>query len=223
MVFLAVMALLIGKTSASIASICDSYVTNKYLKKIWTIVFYTGCISLFVGVPVLLFFGVPEFLLSFKTYVLLFIISLLTIIFAPMYFLALKTTDTSVISAIQLLGKVFTPILAFFMIGEKLSLMKYIGFGIIILINFILNIEKVSGKIKINKGFWLMLSVSFILVIQSILTKKALMYTDWVSVSFWKTTFTTLLLFGSLAFKTLRNDIVKSFSIYKTKFKTFFL
>ena len=149
------------------SNILDNYFSNTLFPNLAVLLFF-GTLLNVVFLPLVLFFdpfvGVPLSLLW-----ILAIIAVVNVAYAFPYYWALRHADTSVVASLFSLGKIFVPLLAFLIVGEVLLLPQYIGFGLIILSSALLTLD--LRKLKINKAFFLMLLVSFVLSFQTILYK----------------------------------------------------
>lgn len=210
----------LSPASHAVSNIIDSHFSNSLFKKVPTLVFY-GCITNFIALPVLFFFGWPQ-AVPLHLIPLIFLSATLGFVYLFPYYMALKKVDTSIVAALFSLGKIILPVLAFFIVGEKLSNLQYFGFSIIILFNLILNIDN-PRKIKINSGFWLMLLCSILVTVDAVICKKILMELDWVSTVFYITIIVNSFILSMLLVPKLRKDIVKHFGAYRKNFKLFIL
>ena len=133
--------------------------------------------------------------------------------------MALRNIDTSIIVALFSLGKITVPVLAFFIVGEKLSLVQYSGFGLILLSSFVLNFD--IKKFKLNIAFFLMLLVSIVLSVSSVLQKYTLFDIDFVTLIFWMTILSSIINLSFLVFPISRHDIIAAFPKYVGRFRLF--
>lgn len=210
----------VGPIVGAAGNIIDAHISNHIFRRLSTVLFYNNITNL-IGVPFLLLFGMPT-LFDLSLLPALLAVSAITIGYQVPYYKALKSIDTSIISALLALGKIIIPVMAYFMLGEKLSFWQYIGFFIIIWFSLILNHKK-SKKLKINRAFYYMLFVSIIIAVQMVLFKYILNYLDWVSTSFYTIIFSNLWL--SLCFfqKRARRDIYHRWPKYRAKIHYFLL
>ncbi len=201
----------------ALSCIIDSHLSNNIFKKIPSLVFY-ATISNILIIPFLFFFGTPT-IPSLEILAILFIIALIEVCYQIPYYHALRNIDTSIVVALFSLGKIAVPVLAYFIVNEKLSLTQYFGFGIILLSTFLLNFD--IKKLKINIAFFLMLVVSVLLSLSSVLSKYSLQSVDFVTVLFWGSLFATSISLSLLFLPQYRTDIVSSFPQYKKRIKLF--
>lgn len=201
----------------ALSCIVDAHFSNNIFKKVPSLVFY-ATISNIIIIPFLFFFGTP-IIPPLEILAILFIISLIEVCYQIPYYQALRNIDTSIVVALFSLGKISVPVLAYFIVNEKLSLTQYCGFGIILLSTFGLNFD--IKKLKINIAFFLMLVVSLLLSSSSVLSKYSLQSVDFVTVLFWGSLFATSISLSLLLLPQYRTDIISSFPKYKKRIKLF--
>lgn len=201
----------------ALSCIVDAHFSNNIFKKVPSLVFY-ATISNIIIIPFLFLFGTP-IIPPLEILAILFIISLIEVCYQIPYYHALRNIDTSIVVALFSLGKITIPVLAYFIVNEKLSLIQYCGFGIILLSTFLLNFD--IKKLKINIAFFLMLVVSLLLSLSSVLSKYSLQSVDFVTVLFWGSLFATSISLSLLLLPQYRTDIISSFPKYKKRIKLF--
>ena len=201
----------------ALSCIVDAHFSNNIFKKVPSLVFY-ATISNIIIIPFLFFFGTP-IIPPLEILAILFIISLIEVCYQIPYYHALRNIDTSIVVALFSLGKITIPVLAYFIVDEKLTLIQYCGFGIILLSTFLLNFD--IKKLKINIAFFLMLVVSLLLSLSSVLSKYSLQSVDFVTVLFWGSLFATSISLSLLFLPQYRTDIISSFPQYKKRIKLF--
>ncbi len=201
----------------ALSCIVDAHFSNNIFKKVPSLVFY-ATISNIIIIPFLFLFGTP-IIPPLEILAILFIISLIEVCYQIPYYHALRNIDTSIVVALFSLGKIAVPVLAYFIVDEKLSLTQYCGFGIILLSTFLLNFD--IKKLKINIAFFLMLVVSLLLSLSSVLSKYSLQSVDFVTVLFWGSLFATSINLSLLFLPQYRTDIISSFPQYKKRIKLF--
>ncbi len=218
MYLIGVLAAFISPASHSLSNIFDAYITGNLFKKTSTTIFYANITNIF-GPLALLLMGPVQFIpIDAAPYAVL--IGLINVGYLFPYYAALKTTDTSIVAALFSLEKIFIPFWAYMVVNEILQPVQYLGFGIIIIASLFLNLEN-TNRIKINKGFWLMLLAAVMLSFENVFYKKILQQTDWVSAAFWSAVLTYILRWAILFRKSMRQDIIKNFQKYKINFSKF--
>lgn len=215
---LAILTAFCGPIFHGMSNILDAHVAGKMFKKLTSVIFFNGLTN-FLAVPFILFFGdiqsVPRHLVP---YILL--VNVIDVFYQFPYYAALKKVDTSIVAAMFSLGKIIIPILAWFMIDEKLYYTQYLGFGIVIFFNLLLNLET-PKSFKINSGFWLMLGVSLMLSLQGVIYKKVLNELDWVTMAFWCCVLSNLMCISFAAIKSARKNIIADFPLYFKHWRLF--
>jgi drug/metabolite transporter (DMT)-like permease len=109
-------------------------------------------------------------------------IALCDVLYLGPYYKALKIADSSVISALFSLNRIFVPVFAYMLFNEVLQPVQYAGFVVVILSCslLLLNFERV-GDFFNARALYLMSSAALILSAQGFLYKYAFAYTDWAS------------------------------------------
>lgn len=201
-----------GPLFHSLSNIIDSHLSNNVLTRVETIIFYNSLTN-FIAIPILLFLW-PIEMLSWTSFFLILLISIIDVSYQIPYYQAMKHIDTSIIAALFSIGKIIVPILAYFMIWEVLSPIQYFWFFIIITSNLFLTIQNLK-LFKINKAFWLMLCVSLMLSIQSVISKYTFEYMSWISYMFYITIVSTVLSWMVLFITPVRRDIIEKIPFYR--------
>lgn len=205
---------------AAATNVIDSHVANSILKKVDAVVFYSTITNILV-LPFLLLFGRPQ-PLTHEDLPLMALACFIDVAYQFPFYSAMKKIDTSITSALLSLGELSIPVLAWFIVDEKLSLRQYAGFGVIILFNIALSMKN-SGKLRINTAFWLMLLASNLIAFESVLLKKIMENLDWLSTIFYLSLFTSILSLGLLVRRSCRHDIVRHFPQFRERWKLFLL
>ncbi len=220
----AVLMVLLSRLFYAGSNIMDAHVASNILKKLSTIVFYNGITNV-IALPILFMIGMPQFGgISKEVAFLILTVSAIEVLYQFPYYKALKTIDTSIVTAMFSLGKIIIPVLAYFMIGEKLQTHQYIGFFIVIIFNLILNTsfsKESKYKLVFNSAFFMMLAISILLSFQGVFNKKALLQIDWITFYFWNVIISSALSFGILLLPKARKDIISTAPIFINKWKIF--
>lgn len=160
-------AMLLGTTFHAGANILDNYFSDKVFDRLANLIFFSMLVNL-LFLPIIYIIDKPGFV-SLYSLGIIFLISVINIFYQFPYYNALRDAETSVVSSLFSLGKIVTPLLAFVLVKEQLSPIKYAGFFIIIIASVFLTLD--FKEFHFKKAFFLMLLVSIILTIQSILFK----------------------------------------------------
>lgn len=215
---LGILVAFISPMAHAVSNIFDSYVFGTVFKRIPTTIFYVNLTNI-LGILCLLLFGPIHSLLP-QAWLLVILLSVINVGYQFPYFAALGKIDTSIVAALFQLEKIFIPLWAFLIVGEVLYPIQYVGFGLIILFSLLLNINP-KAYIKINSGFWLMCLVTIMLSFEGVLYKALLNHTDWVSAAFWVAFVSFIIQFTMIFYHPVRQDIFKSFKIYRKKIGMF--
>jgi len=149
------------------ANILDNYLSNKLFDRLTPLIFFSSVIGLIV-LPFIWFLDPPH-AVSVMNAAILIVISLIEILYLYPYFWSLRRADTSVVASLFSLGKIFVPLIAFFLVGERLTGLQYLGFFIITAASVLLALD--VRKMKLNSAIVLMLLVSIVLAAQTVLLK----------------------------------------------------
>lgn len=191
---------------AGITTIIDDLLINKLFKNILALIFLGMLIDMCL-LSLVFIFGKPAIPpLHLLPFILLS--GFLEIIYLYPYFKALKIDDSSTVSSLFSLGRIFIPIFAFIIVGEKIAISQYFGFALIVISGFFLTLKDIK-KLKLNKSFLYMLGVAIIVALDSSIYKYLLNDLSW------STTYVSVMIasfFCSLFF--LLNHKVRS-EVYK--------
>ena len=143
------------------SQILDSHVSNNLFKKNSSVIFYLGLTNLLV-LPFIVWWGGADVLIFPKEiWWIITVAAALEVGYQIPYFRALKRMDVSIIAAMFSFGRIFMPVLAYYIVGEELSLIQYIGFFVIIGATMVLNLKR-TDRLRLDISFYLMLCASFI-------------------------------------------------------------
>lgn len=87
------------------------------------------------------------------------------------YYKGLQEADTSIVSALFSIGRIFIPILAFFIVGEQLGIGTYVGIGLIITSCTFLSLERPLKHLRLNGAFWYIALAALITSFEGVLYK----------------------------------------------------
>jgi len=197
----------------AVSTFIDKVLLSKYFKgKVGALIIY----SCLIGLPIfiIIFLFKPEVInINLVTALLVILNSTLFIIYLFPYLYALNQDDTSAVVPIFRIVPVFTFILAFFILGEKLTLLQILA-GILIISGAIGMSSNFSGKgIHIKKKvLGLMILASLMVAVNSVLFKFFAIELDFWTVSFWQ--YFGFFIFGLILLifvKKYRVDFIESY------------
>lgn len=202
------------------ANILDNYFVNSIFKRVSTFTFFSTFFN-FLFLPIVVLISLPDMLpLSLLPFVLL--IGLIDVLYAVPYYKALQEEDTSIITALFSVGDVFVPILAFFLVGERLGVTQYVGFLIIIFSSAMIGIDR-KAKFSMSKAFFYMLVVSFLLALETVVYKYLFESVGWSTGFVWSVSASFLIASALLLFRKTREDIKENIGTFRKKFPIFAL
>ena len=151
------------------SNVFDNYFSNKLFPSLPTMIFF-GMVLNLVFLPIVILIDPPLLSsLSLSLFGWICAIALIDVLFLFPYMWSLRHIDTSVVTSLFSLGRVFVPILAFFAIGEQLAPMQYVGFALIVFAATALTLD--LKQLRFNTAFFLMLLVSILMAAQAVMYK----------------------------------------------------
>lgn len=197
----------IGPICHGFANVLDNYLTNKIFKSVWTLAFYSAFFNI-LFLPLIFIIQIPG-IPPASAVPFLLIVGVIDVLYLFPYYKALQNDDTSVISALFSVGKIFVPIFAFLLVGEKLQFTQYLGFLIIVLGSVSLTLNN-HGGIRLNKSFFYMLLCSILLAVEAVVYKYIFENIGWSTGFAWAMPISTLVVLGFLFVPKIRRDIFKN-------------
>jgi len=204
----------------AISVIIESFLSLAVFKRPLVMVFFASLTNA-LFTPLVLFMGFPTIpsLESIGFYIL---IAIIDISYLYPYYVALKKTDTSVVSSLFALGKIFVPILAFILLQDSLTIPQYIGFFLIIGTSSILN-KKTHSVFHLNQAFYQMFLSSLLLALRICLVKLVILLdANFVNVLIYPNLISGLLPFTFLLSVHNKYAIKRRLPAYRQQFKFFF-
>lgn len=174
--------MLVSSACYATANTIDNFFTNRTFRTIGALSFFSILFgALFLPLIALVERpGIPPL----QLWPVIVLIGLIEFAYLYPYYRSLQSADTSIVTALFSLGKVFVPLFAFLLVGEVLSMQQYVGFGIIVLSSVFLSLER-GSRWSVNRSLYLMLVVGLILALQSGLYKYAFTVSEWSTVVVW--------------------------------------
>lgn len=154
----------------AIATIFDNFLVNrKFSKHPLTLVFYTSFFNL-LFIPILFAFD-PPVIPAAETLPIFIILGFINIAYLYPYYRGLQTEDTSVAISFFAISRVFIPVLAFLIIGEKLDAQQYIGILLIMASVMALGLRHSMRRFRFSKALGYIGLSAFLLSFEGILMK----------------------------------------------------
>lgn len=196
-----------------VAETLDNFFVNKEFGSPTTLVFYSSLFNL-LYVPILFYFDHPV-LPPVSTYPIFFLLGIMSVGYLYPYYKGLQEDDTSVAISFLAIERIMVPVLAFFVVGEILEPIQYVGIGIIVVSVVFLGLHHSRKRFRMSKGVLYISCAALFLAGEAILLK--LLFEQGVTVS------TAVggealmsLIFGIsiIGFAKVRKDIFKSLPLF---------
>lgn len=150
-----------------LSNILDNYLANNIFNRLALLVFMSSVTGL-VLLPVVFFLDPPG-LLTAPLLIVAFGIAAIEILYLYPYYWSLRTADTSIVASLFSFTRLFVPVLAFFLIGERLPTLQYAGLVLIVTASIFLTLD--LRRLRFNPALFLMLFVGAILALEAVLVK----------------------------------------------------
>jgi len=201
------------------SNVLDNYLTNRLFSRKTTIIFYAALLNLAFLPFLFIFTGLPGLPTSASIWLFMGL-AVINVIYQYPYYKALEQNDTSNVIALFSLGQLFVPVLAYFVVGEVLSTLQYVGVAIILLASVGLSAERLT-RFRMNASLWWMLLCTSILSFEYVLYKLLFAHVDWITGFTWPVVFSFAIAFLLLLLPATRADIVRKWGTFKTKLHVF--
>jgi drug/metabolite transporter (DMT)-like permease len=163
----------------SAAEIIDNFFSNRKFKHPFALVFYSSLFNL-IYVPILFIFQRPT-IPPLATLPIFICLGFVGFGYLYPYYKALKYDDTSVAISFLAIERLLVPVLAFFIVGEVLAPIQYLGIFLIIASVVALGLHHAGGTFKLSRGLWYIALASLLLALEGVLQK--LLFDEGLSVS----------------------------------------
>lgn len=193
-----------SKVVISVANVFDGQLARKTFGSVWSLVALNGL--LLIPFIVVLFFIVQPSLLVGSQFMVVLTVAAIEFLYQVPYYQALRQAETSVVMSLFSLEKIFVPLLAYWLVQERLTLWQYVGFGIIVVCSLATTFDKAA--FRMNKAILYMVPVTGILALSSVLQKYSLNQLTWSTFYFWSLALSVPFYLLTLAgLKTTRHEI----------------
>ncbi|MFA7315758.1 MAG: DMT family transporter [Candidatus Paceibacterota bacterium] len=208
---------LIAPASYAVANIFDTLLTTRSFKNPFTLTFYSSLFNI-LFIPVLFLFDTPT-PISLQVIPIFILLGLINIGYLYPYYKGLQSDETSTAVSFFGIGRIFIPINAFLIVGEKLHFAQYVGVALIMVSVILLSIKpRIEGSIKFSKALRYITCAAFITSFEGVLLKY--LFNQGVSISTaisGELAASLLIACSFLMIPHLRQDIKKHFSLFKQK------
>ncbi len=196
----------------AISNFIDKQLISKYFnKKIGALLIFSSMISVLVA-PIVYFVFPHVINVSYFTMIIVILNSFLVLIYLFPYFWALSEEDTSNVIPLFETIPFFVLILAFFILGENLSLFQILAIILVSFGAFIISLREVNGKIIFKRKVLLwMLLASFLVALNSVIFKYFVLELDYWTIVFWSAVGSIIFGIILLSFKKYRQQFYEVF------------
>jgi drug/metabolite transporter (DMT)-like permease len=195
----------------AIGNVMDKYLIDKKVKNP-TILFIFFRVVFFIPLILLTFLlrtGIP----SLYFFIMIFIGAAFTVVAILLYYKIVEMEEISISIPLFQFIPIFTIFIAFFALGERLAIMDYVGFLVLVLGGFVISLKKVEGFFATRKVFWFVLLDSLLFSLYYIILKFVLTYVAFWDVFIWVWIFQSIL----IVFFAFSGQIRKDFKYYWKK------
>jgi len=165
--------------------------------------------------PMVLLPGIPS-IPNRQNLPILALIGITDVLYLIPYYKSLQTTDTSAVTSLFSISRILVPLLAYLLVGERLRLNQYFGFGLIVLGSVFLVLQRDTSNYRIKTLFYMFISSS-LLSLEIVLLKSVFRSIQWRSAFFWTTLISILVTFMSLLFPEIRRQIINYKSVARRR------
>lgn len=203
-----------------ICNMLEGHLSKYSIKSLYSIVFFTRTAHLAGVLFLMLAFGLPE-VPDMRSFMAISAAAAISTFLIFPFLAAYRYIDTSTAGAFLSLGKVFTPVFAYLIIGESLAHSQYAGFGIIIISSILLGLDG-KQRFRINPGFFLMMLTAMMAAMETITLKMA-GGIGWYAATFWFVALSAIIPFLLLIPKKTRRDIMETLPSFRLHVPFFLL
>lgn len=188
------------------SNVIDTYLTNRLVRNVWSLGFFTGVFAV-IFLPIVLLIQWPQ-MPPLQLIPYFFLIGAIEVFYLFPYYKSLQKEDTSIVAALFSLGKFFVPIFSFVFAGEVLRLSQYVGFFFIVTASMFLSLNR-ADKIRLNISFFYMLFSGFLLAIEAVVYKYVLESVSWSTAVVSTSIFSCLIVLSFLFLPRVRRDLLE--------------
>lgn len=147
----------------------DKYILEKEVTDYSGMPIYSAVIAAVFGILIWIITGFPS--LSLRDSILIILTGILTVFGLATYFKALSTDEASKITILFQMTPVLTLIMAYFLIGDKISLQQFFGFTLILVSTIGISVSQNLKKFHLSNIFFLILLTDFMWALAYVLFK----------------------------------------------------
>lgn len=201
----------------TISNFTDKYLISNQVKDYKALSIYTTIVGFIAGTTIWVFTGFP--ILSFFDALIVISTGIITVWSLPIYFKALSQGETTTIIILFQIIPVISLILAFFILGETITLKQLLGFIIILMSVIVASLKKTNNKVfSLPSTFFLVIIFNTMWAFAGVLIKFAInanSFSKILSYESWGIGIGGLILF--LVFPQIRNAFLKNIKSIKKR------
>ena len=164
----------------TVVNFLDKIVVSKLVKDYRGMTIYGTIAGFVVGTVFWIFTGFP--ILPLKDALIIFSTGCLTIWGSQLYFKAVSLEEPSKLILFFQTTPIFTMIIAFLLLGEKISMTQFVGFVTILLTVIWVSLEKGKAKFQISEASLLIILVNIMWALGGVLIKFAISANSFASI-----------------------------------------
>ncbi len=161
-----------------VAEILDNFLANREFKHPFTLVFYASIFNV-IYVPLFWLAERPT-MPPLSTIPIFILLGFVNVSYLYPYYRGLKVDDTSIAISFLAIERIMVPVLAFFVVGEILQPVQYLGIAVVIASVVLLGLHHSRKKFTFSKGMLYISVAALFLAIEAVLLK--LLFNDGVTV-----------------------------------------
>ena len=196
---------LLSRVFLATCNVFDSHFQNAHFKDGFAQNFF-GSIYFIVIIP-LLYLWIHPALPPVSVWPWLIAAGCMFRLFLIPYFEAMNHADSSAVSSMFMLGRVFAPVFAYFLIGEVLTAREWLGFGVVVAGALLLT--NTPGKMHFNlRPMLLMAAAGMMIALYTVTSKHCFNVMPWLDAYFYTVLIGNLLAWSMILAPPLRAGIV---------------
>lgn len=168
----------------SIVNFLDKFLVEKKIRDPFTLSVLVGFLYLIIGILIFIYSGFK--ILPYQETILAVSSGFLIVAYLLPYFKALMLEDTSRIAPLFEITPIFVLIIAFFLLGETVTVRQFLAFPLITGGAFILGSKKIDlGLFKLRYALWLMILSDLLYAILNIFFRRVTYTADfWIATAY---------------------------------------
>jgi drug/metabolite transporter (DMT)-like permease len=197
----------------AVANIIDNFLSDKQFKNPVSLIVYSSLFNL-IFIPLAL--ADNSAWPKASVIPIIIVLGFINIGYLYPYYKGLQSEDTSIAISFFALSRILIPILAYFIVDERLGIKHYLGIVLIIFSMIMLSIRWDKNKFKFSKAFWYISLSAFLISFEGVLFKY--LYDQGVSIGTavgGEMTVSLILSMSLLLLPSIRRIVIADWRIFK--------